>query len=88
MCLRIEGRVQGVGFRDFVMHEAGARKLPGWVRNRSDDSVEVLVSGAKAEVEALIAACQRGPAAAQVNHCDLSPTEPPDTVGIIRRPTF
>ena len=37
MNIRIEGDVQGVGFRDFAIREATARKLKGWVRNRRMD---------------------------------------------------
>ena len=39
MNIRIEGEVQGCGFREFAVREANARKLKGWVRNRSDGSV-------------------------------------------------
>ena len=42
MNVRIEGQVQGCGFRDFAVREANARKLRGWIRNRSDGSVEAL----------------------------------------------
>ena len=64
--LIIAGRVQGVGFRDFVRREAEARGLRGWVRNRRDGAVEALVAGPAPEVEELIAACWRGPPASRV----------------------
>ena len=41
----IRGRVQGVGYRAWVEHEARARDLEGWVRNRRDGSVEALFAG-------------------------------------------
>ena len=41
----IRGRVQGVGYRYFVEHEAIARDLEGWVRNRRDGSVEAVFAG-------------------------------------------
>jgi acylphosphatase len=87
MSLRIEGRVQAVGFREFVIREANERNLRGWVRNRADGSVEALVSGPKTDVEAVIAQCCRGPQAAQVSHIDMSPAEPPDNLGFTRRAT-
>ena len=34
----IRGRVQGVGYRAFVEHQAMALRLEGWVRNRRDDA--------------------------------------------------
>ena len=64
--LRVAGRVQGVGYRDFVRGEADARNLLGWVRNRRDGTVEVVVSGACGQVEELIAACWGGPPASRV----------------------
>src|SRR5213595_3910144 len=62
----IRGRVQGVGYRYFVEHEARARGLEGWVRNRRDGSVEALFSGPAEAVAAMIAACRRGPSSARV----------------------
>jgi acylphosphatase len=64
--LRIEGRVQGVGFRAFVEREAVALGLDGWVRNRRDGGVEVLASGSTGRIESLIDACRRGPRGATV----------------------
>ncbi len=57
----VEGRVQGVGFRAFVEREARVRGLTGWVRNRSDGSVEAVFSGGEEEVQSMIVACHRGP---------------------------
>ena len=62
----VRGRVQGVGYRAFVDHEARARGLEGWVRNRRDGSVEALFAGAEDVVSAMIAACRRGPSPARV----------------------
>ena len=62
----IRGRVQGVGYRAFVDHEARARDLEGWVRNRRDGSVEALFAGPADVVAAMIAACRRGPSSARV----------------------
>jgi acylphosphatase len=62
----IRGRVQGVGYRYFVEHEARARGLEGWVRNRRDGSVEAVFAGPAEAVTAMIAACRRGPSSARV----------------------
>ena len=65
--LLIRGRVQGVGFRYAFADEARSRKLRGWVRNRRDGSVEAIVAGAAADVDALVAWSHRGPPAAVVD---------------------
>ncbi len=63
----VRGRVQGVGYRAFVDHEARGRGLEGWVRNLRDGSVEALFSGAEDVVAAMIVACRRGPSLARVD---------------------
>jgi len=70
----INGRVQGVGFRYALADEARARKLSGWVRNRRDGSVEAVVAGPEADVEALIAWAHQGPPAARVTAVGVEPT--------------
>ena len=47
----VEGRVQGVFFRAYTRNEAVKLGLSGWVRNRTDGSVEVLIEGEKIAVE-------------------------------------
>ena len=64
--LSIQGRVQGVGFRWQLTQEAEKLGLGGWVRNRSDGSVEALISGPPEAVAALTAWAHRGPPQAHV----------------------
>ncbi len=64
--LYIHGRVQGVGFRDALRSQADRGQLAGWVRNRSDGSVEAVVSGSDDAVEALVAWARSGPPLASV----------------------
>jgi acylphosphatase len=87
MNIRIEGQVQGCGFRDFAVREANARKLKGWVRNRSDGSLEAVASGPTKEVEAFIAVCIQGPRGAQVTAVNLQPVDAPESLGFTRRPS-
>jgi acylphosphatase len=64
--VRITGRVQGVGYRAWVDHQATLRHLEGWVRNRRDGSVEALFAGPEEVVSGMIASCRRGPSSARV----------------------
>jgi len=63
---RIEGRVQGVGFRYFVLTEAQKLGLTGWVANRVDGQVEVLAEGEHETLEKLLAVLHEGPRGALV----------------------
>jgi acylphosphatase len=62
----VTGRVQGVGYRNFVEHTAGKLNLDGYVRNRRDGSVEVFAMGGDEELQKLRKALERGPIMAQV----------------------
>jgi acylphosphatase len=73
--LTIHGRVQGVGFRAFVEHEAAQRGLEGWVRNRRDGSVETLIAGDGLVLDNMIEICRRGPAVARVDRMDIDEAE-------------
>ncbi|MFH1083259.1 MAG: acylphosphatase [Pseudomonadota bacterium] len=64
--LIIEGRVQGVWFRESTRREAVSRRLFGWVRNRPDGKVEALIEGPADQVKNLVSWCQKGPSAARV----------------------
>jgi acylphosphatase len=66
----VHGRVQGVGFRAFVEHEALTRGVRGWARNRRDGSVEAVFAGEASTVAAMIGACERGPLGARVSALD------------------
>ena len=71
--LVIHGRVQGVFFRDSMRREAHRLAVAGWVRNRSDGSVEAAVHGEPAAVDAIVRWARRGPAYAQVERVDIRP---------------
>lgn len=75
--LRIRGRVQGVFYRDSTRREAERLDLRGWVRNRSDGSVEAVALGSPERIAALIDWCHEGPVLARVANVavnDESPT--------------
>jgi acylphosphatase len=67
----IKGRVQGVGFRFWLEMEAASLGVRGWVRNRSHGGVEALIAGPPDAVEALCAACWRGPTQARVERVEV-----------------
>jgi acylphosphatase len=85
--LRITGRVQGVGYRAWVVEMARRLGLCGWVRNRSDGSVEAHITGGADAVAAMIEACRKGPPAARVADVSVSEAEDDGSVGFAPKPT-
>jgi acylphosphatase len=86
--LLIRGRVQGVGYRWWARGQARRLKLAGWVRNRSDGSVEILAAGPPGAVEHLVDACSHGPHAAEVTSVERFATDDEDFEGFEERPTL
>jgi len=85
----ISGRVQGVWYRGWTVSEANAASLDGWVRNRSDGTVEAVFSGPLERVDAMIEACRTGPPAAKVTGIEcFDDTDPPGQSGFHQRPTL
>jgi acylphosphatase len=69
--LLVRGRVQGVGFRYFVVRRAGeGLALAGWVRNRPDGSVEIEAEGDRSALEDFVEAVRRGPGGARVTEIE------------------
>src|SRR3954451_11015784 len=64
--VRIEGGVQGVGYRYWTERVAGELGLAGWVRNRRDGSGEALFSGPAEDVAQMLERCRDGPPSARV----------------------
>ena len=69
--VRIEGRVQGVGYRYWAERVAGELSLSGWVRNRRDGSVEALLSGPAHDVAQMLERCEDGPPSARVTAVNI-----------------
>jgi acylphosphatase len=70
--LMIHGRVQGVGYRAWMAATARQLCITGWARNRREGTVEAIIHGEETELDDLIALCQSGPPAAQVEHIDIA----------------
>jgi acylphosphatase len=64
--VRIEGSVQGVGYRVWAQRRAQALGLSGWVRNRRNGAVEALFSGPQSTVAEMLKLCHEGPWSATV----------------------
>lgn len=65
--MSIRGRVQGVGYRDWLVTEARRAGVSGWVRNHQDGTVEAHVQGARVACDRLITGCRQGPRSARVD---------------------
>jgi acylphosphatase len=84
----VSGRVQGVWFRGWTVETAEAEGVRGWVRNRRDGRVEALLIGPETAVEAVIAACHRGPPAARVESVERSASTDDGSRGFRQVPTI
>ena len=84
----IEGRVQGVWYRAWTVKQATELGLDGWVRNRSNGSVEALFSGPEKAVNRMIAECRKGPPAALVTDIKEVVAPPPAEKGFHNLPTI
>ena len=85
--IRIEGKVQGVWFRDWTVQAARAIGVAGWVRNRANGSVEVYALGEPDLVERLTDRLREGPPAACVDRIDVQEAELQPVDGFTRRPS-
>jgi acylphosphatase len=64
--LRIQGRVQGVGFRFSALDVARQLGVTGWVRNTAEGDVELVAEGDEAQLRRLVTWCHGGPPGALV----------------------
>lgn len=85
--LRIEGRVQGVGFRVFVERNALRLGIDGWVRNRRDGGVEVSLHGPRTGIDEMIARCRQGPPGGNVEMVKVLDESAPRPAGFEILPT-
>lgn len=76
---RVEGRVQGVSFRDSTRIQAQRLGINGYARNQPDGSVEVLAFGEESAVNQLLDWLHQGPPEASVSRVETHPanSEPP-----------
>ena len=74
--LVVHGRVQGVFFRDWTVETARSLGVSGWVRNRSDGTVEAQLEGEDEAVQRMVAAMHGGPPRARVERIEERAVEP------------
>lgn len=84
----ISGRVQGVWFRAWTQQTAQGLGLDGWVRNRSDGTVEAVFSGPAEAVDRMLKAAEHGPTHARVTDIRTQPAEEIPAPGFEKRPTL
>jgi acylphosphatase len=72
----VHGRVQGVGFRFYVLEVATGLGLTGYVRNRPEGTVEVEAEGTRESLELLLVELRRGPSLSRVERVTESWSEP------------
>jgi acylphosphatase len=72
----VQGRVQGVFFRDSVRQRAQSRGVAGWVTNRADGAVEAVFEGEPDDVQRLVDYAKTGPRQAEVDNVDVREEEP------------
>jgi acylphosphatase len=85
--LVIHGRVQGVFYRGWSVEQARALDLAGWVRNRRNGTVEMLISGEEGAIAEMIARCRKGPTAARVGRIEVEESAEEVPAGFEARPT-
>jgi acylphosphatase len=86
--LLISGFVQGVGYREFVRSNANKMKITGWVRNLSDNRVEIAAQGGEEDLKKFIKICEQGPFLAEVKNIAIEWQEPQEAfTEFQRKPT-
>jgi acylphosphatase len=75
--VRVTGRVQGVGYRNWTYSQAKLLKLTGWVRNMPDGDVEILAEGAEGPLQSFLTFLKTGPALARVSAVEARWTTAP-----------
>ena len=84
----VTGRVQGVWYRAWTREEARDLGLDGWVRNRSDGSVEAVLAGSREDIETMLGLLEEGPPLAVVERVAWEPFAQEVACGFAQRPTL
>ncbi len=74
--LIVEGKVQGVGFRNFIETKAAKLNLIGYVKNSNSGHVEIWAEGNEPELLHLVETAKKGSLFSKVTHVEVSWLEP------------
>ncbi|QCP52415.1 acylphosphatase [Trinickia violacea] len=77
--VRVRGQVQGIGYREACVRRARASAVTGWVRNRMDGSVEVMLQGSPEQLDDMCVWLDEGMSAALVEELEVTEVPPPFT---------
>lgn len=83
--LLVSGRVQQVGYRDWMVRKAQALGVTGWVRNLADGRVEMVASGEEDALARFVEASRQGPQLARVDDIDVRPIDERPVKGFTKR---
>jgi acylphosphatase len=83
--LLVSGRVQQVGYRDWVVRKAAALRVTGWVRNLPDGRVEIMAEGDDDTLRDFTEACHDGPTLARIDAIDVQPAQGRPVKGFTKR---
>lgn len=83
--LMVSGRVQQVGYRDFMVRRAGALGITGWVRNLRDGRVEILACGPEDALATFVEEGRGGPPLARIDAIDVTPASDAPVKGFTKR---
>lgn len=81
----VSGRVQQVGYRDYIVRQAQRLGVTGWVRNLKDGRVEMLADGDAAVIDEFLTKCREGPNLARVDDLTAFPVEERAVKGFTKR---
>jgi acylphosphatase len=73
----VEGRVQGVFFRDTARQRATAHGVAGWIANRHDGAVEAVLEGSPEAIDRVLRFMRPGSPHANVERVEVK-EEPPE----------
>ncbi len=70
--IKLQGKVQGVGFRWFIKHHASKLNILGYVKNKQDSSLEAYFDGPDESINKMLELCKKGPPGALIDKMDIS----------------
>lgn len=81
----VSGRVQQVGYRDYIVRKARSMGVTGWVRNLSDGRVEILADADPDVMKTFLEICHEGPSVTRVTDVTTTPVEEKPVKGFTKR---